>query len=122
MKTKTTKLLIIYSLATTAVAVLMTYQTVQLLESNTVLFTDAPDECVSLETQVRAMSTDDVNKLMIVVAETLTANYKEATREQVEKEHEAHANRLALQHMNDVMGVLVKSIGAMPTSTLPVAN
>lgn len=78
--------------------------------------------CPSLDEQVRQMNQDDINRLMIVTAETLTAHFKEETREQVEEEHTRYANRLALEHMNDVMGVLVKSIGAMPTSTIAVTE
>lgn len=76
------------------------------------------EECATLEQQVRLMNEDEINKLMIVTAEVLTEHYKEETRAQVEEEHTAYANRLALEHMNDVMGVLIKSIGAMPTSTI----
>lgn len=113
---KTTKYLTLYSIASTFVAILMTYNVVQLLETTTVMV--EPNECISLEDQIRGMSTDDTNKIMIILAETLTANYKEETREQVEKEHQDYANRLALGHMNNVVGVLVKSVGSMPTSTL----
>lgn len=112
---KREKYILIYAIVVTVVAAIFVHNTVQLLETETVTF---KNECIPLETQVREMTTDQTNKLMIVVAETLTDNYKEETREQVEKEHEAYANRLALEHMNDVMGVLVKSIGAMPTSTI----
>ena len=94
----------------------MTANTVRLLSTYEVEVIGG--ECTSLEEQVRSMSTDEVNSLMIVVAETLTSNYKEATLEQFEQEHTNYSNRLALEHMNDVLGVLVKSVGAMPTSTL----
>lgn len=73
-----------------------------------------------LEGELREMSVDELNKLMIITSEIFTAHYKESTREQVEAEHERYANQLALEHMNEVMGVLVKSIGAMPTSTLVI--
>lgn len=79
-------------------------------------------QCAGLEDSIRNMDSDQLNKLMIVMAETFTAHYKDETRAQVEEEHKRYANRLALEHMNNVMGVLVKSIGAMPTSTLPVNN
>lgn len=104
-----------YSIVVTLVAAIFIYNTISLLEVSTV---SVSKECLSLEEQIRTMSTDDVNKLMIVVAETLTENYRVATLEQFELEHVNHSNKLALEHMNDVLGVLVKSIGAMPTTTL----
>ena len=112
---KREKYILIYAIVVTVVAAIFVHNTVTLLETTTI---EIKNECPALEDEIRGMTTDQTNKLMIVVAETLTDNYKEETREQVEKEHEAYANRLALDHMNDVMGVLIKSIGAMPTSTI----
>lgn len=115
---KVNKYLLIYALAATMVAMTSTYAVVTLLETETIAINEPGPVCPSLEEQLRGMDADEVNSLLIIVGETLTAHYKEETREQVEKEHESYANRLALEHMNDVVGVLVKSIGAMPTSTL----
>ena len=78
--------------------------------------------CPDLEAEIRSMDQEEINSLMIITAEVLTAHFKEETREQVEEEHTRYANRLALEHMNEVMGVLVKSIGAMPTSTIAVTE
>lgn len=110
------KYLIIYSVIVTGIAITMTYNVVRLLEVNEVTVLN---ECQTVEARIRAMSLDDINKLMIVTSETLTEHYMEETREQVQKEHQDYSNRLAVEHMNDVVGILVKSIGSMPTSTLP---
>lgn len=114
---KLTKYTLTYSIVATVVAVLMTYNTVQLIGTNEVtLFNEC--EVLDLDSAVRGMTIEETNKLMIVVAETLTESYKEETRERVEREHEEIANKMALGHMNDVMGVLIKSMGDMPTSTV----
>lgn len=108
------KYLITYAVVITVVAAVFVHNTVMLLGTNEVTVT----YCESVESKVRDMSTDDVNSLMIVAAETLTENYRTATLEQFEQEHKSYANSLALEHMNDVMGVLIRSVGAMPTSTI----
>lgn len=82
--------------------------------------------CKTVEERVRTMSTDDINSLLIIVSETLTDNYREAKREEYENEMNRKLNHdaeiAAVTHLNDVTGVLVKSIGGMPTSTLAERN
>lgn len=117
MKTKTKLLIISHSVLA---AIIIAQATVMYFTEAGVTYINSNHDCPTLEEQVRSMDADGLNKLLIVVSETFTHHYKEETRAQVEAEHEAYANSLALEHMNKVVGVLVKSIGDMPTSTLSV--
>lgn len=78
--------------------------------------------CESLEEQIRTMSTDEINRLLIVASERLTDNYEAAIRPDLEEEFNrsvrATAAYNAVEHMNEVNVVLGRSIQGMPTTTL----
>ena len=131
---KSTKYLTIYAITSTIVSIIFISNTISLLESNTTIInpnqtnqtqttnqtTKTQNELV--ESYIRNLSTDQLNSLMIITAETLTENYRKETLTQFELEHERHANRLAIGHMNKVITVLTKSMSQHPTSTLSNSN
>lgn len=114
----------IYSIIITVIALIFINATIQLLETTTITNqsnnTTTPLQITDeqLRNHLLTLNEKQINGVLITIANTLTEIEKEKTLPQFEKEHTAHANRLAIEHMNTVLGVLIKSIGAFPDSNI----